>query len=480
MKFYNREVEKKELKEIIKDSKYQLCFKVYLWLRRVWKTTLVINTLKESKENFLYLLINWNNTEKIEVKNIKIKIKESLKYDIVWNSLKEIIWNLFKYSEKNHLIIILDEFQNFEYINNSIFWDIVEIIDKYTTWLNETIPKLGLIVLGSYVSLMEKIFSSERALFKRTNRWITKIHPLKFKYIRQICNDYSLDMNQSIELYWLLWGFPYYYKYLIDNKLHCKHVKEVFKKVLLEDLFIETKQTLDIELRWNKYKYSILKAISNWINAKKDILLYTYNIKSSDKNYRVKYNELEKDLNNLIDLWIVYKKIKIPHNNSFKWKYFIKNIFFKNFLKYVSPYESFMEEWNYDYIIKNFYVNFQKDLWFIYEEIIKEYLVSGKYWLVFSQIWKWWKGSNEEIDILWVNELDNFILWVECKYTKDKKWINVLKKLKNRVLLVDWNNKNTKTNYLYLSVSHSWFTKEAIEYAKLNKIDLLETWDLVF
>lgn len=406
MKFYNREEEKRELKGIIKDSKNGFCFKVYLWLRRVWKTTLVINTVKESKVNFLYLLIYWNNTEQIEVKNIKLKIHESLNIDIKWDSLKELFFNIFEYSEKHNIIVILDEFQNFEYINNSIFWDLVEVIDSYKIWLNESIPKLCLIALGSYVSLMEKIF--------------------------------------------------------------------------IKNLYVETKQTLDIELRWNKYKHSILKAIANGLTSKKDILIYVYNIRSKDSWYRNKYNELEKDLNSLIDLWIVHKKIKVPHNNSFKWTYHIRNIYFKNFLRYVLPYESFIEEWNYDYIIDNFYLNFRKWLWFTYEDIVKEFLMSWNYPLKFSQLWKWWKWSTEEIDIVGVNEMDNFIFWVECKYTKDKKWVKELEKLQRRVELIDWNKKNSKTNYLYLAVSHSWFTKEAIEYAKINKIDLLDTDDLIF
>jgi len=487
MKFYNRINEIKSLKNDIKISKNSFIFKVFSWIRRIGKTSLITKAVVDSKEKYLYLYITHSKHVNILIQEIKDLTKSSLWVDLKGKStLREIFEELFIYWTKNYYILVIDEFQNFEYIDKSFFWDFQYLIDTYWTWVTRSskhwLSKMLLICTGSYVSLINKIFAFPTApLFRRSDANI-KIKELAFKYILEICNDHWLDFNDTLRMYTLFWWIPYYYEKIIKNNLHTKSISEIFKSMFLILEREKVKLILETELKSNQLSFAILEGVSLGNNTKKDLMLYLYWRWLKPLDYKSKYRNLELTINNLIELEILINKQKVPNTRirQATSRYFIINRFFKIYFKYVYKNSSLIEEGSYNFVIDTFKRDFEKDLWIVYEDIVKEFLLSWNYWLKFSEIWKWWKWSKEEIDILWVNDLDNFMLWVECKYSVKKKWVDVIEKLIKRMKLINWDKKNSKTSFLFLIVSHCWFTREAIEYAKMNKIDLLNTTELKF
>jgi len=69
MKFYNREKELESIKKIL-DSDYSEFVYIY-WRRRIWKTKLVLEALKNEK--FLYFFV-WNKTKEELLSNFENRL----------------------------------------------------------------------------------------------------------------------------------------------------------------------------------------------------------------------------------------------------------------------------------------------------------------------------------------------------------------------------------------------------------------------
>ena len=89
--------------------------------------------------------------------------------------------------------LVIDEFQEFYNINNSIYSDIQNIWDRYR---KET--KMNLIVCGSIYSLMNKIFQNNKEpLFGRADI-IIKLSPFSLPVLKEIMYDYYPTYTLSL------------------------------------------------------------------------------------------------------------------------------------------------------------------------------------------------------------------------------------------------------------------------------------------
>ena len=126
--------------------------------------------------------------------------------------------SLFQYlmelSSQKPFNLVIDEFQEFYNINESVYSDMQNIWDTYRKK-----SKMNLIVSGSVYSLMQKIFQNNKEpLFGRADN-IIKLSAFDLATLKEIIFDYNPDYSNDdlLALYSFTGGVPKYVELLCDN-----------------------------------------------------------------------------------------------------------------------------------------------------------------------------------------------------------------------------------------------------------------------
>lgn len=427
MKFYNRENEIEILSKKINSENFEFIY--LLWKRRIWKTEL-INHLNKNilKNDFLYVF-----TEK---SGLKVFLKKQEKYIFEKTWIKYSFENIedfldFFFLQEKIKILVIDEFQNFNFIDKSIFSIFQKKIDEY-----QNKSKNKIIVLWSIQSMMIKIFeNSKEPLYKRStfNLFLkefnlkTQIEILKDIFWKNYNHKILLDM------YSIFWWTAYYLKSLFKENYKNYDLKIVFKDLFFSEfatLKNEWKEIL-IEEFWQKYKrfFSILEAISKWKNKRSEIIneiwLWTWEIDIYLKELTEIYNVIEVKSPILEKRW----------NTT---KYSINDNFLNFWFKYIYSNKEKFELWLYDLILEKSLNDFENFKWFKFENLIRDFLISeNQKWnldFIFTKIWTWLDRKNNEIDLIYTDEKEN-IVFLECKINKNRINKSEENQLKNNVEL---------------------------------------------
>ncbi|MBI5046997.1 AAA family ATPase [Candidatus Micrarchaeota archaeon] len=173
MKFVDRKSELTELKELEILSKKKLFVIALYGLRRVGKTRLLLEFLKNKG---LYFFVNKNKTSAdllAEFQGIIKKNKTLGELEVLdsWDKFFETLIT------RETPPIVFDEFQNFTSVEPAVFGSMQKTID-----LNENKP--GLIILsGSLIGLIKKLFkNSKEPLYGRIKKG-KKLEPLTLVYL---------------------------------------------------------------------------------------------------------------------------------------------------------------------------------------------------------------------------------------------------------------------------------------------------------
>ena len=164
MKFYNRTSEIKELQRIQKlsfDSYSRMT--VITGRQRIGKTSLVVEATK-GEGSTVYLFVSRKN-ETTLCGEFSLLISFGLGTYVPpeiksFRSLFQMVMELAKTRKFN---LIIDEFQEFEYVNLSVYSDVQNLWDQYR---KQTYLKL--ILMGSVFSMMHKVFEGyKEPLFEK-------------------------------------------------------------------------------------------------------------------------------------------------------------------------------------------------------------------------------------------------------------------------------------------------------------------------
>ena len=137
--------------------------------RRIGKTSLILNTLGD-KKNFIYLFVT-RTSEGVLCQSFRQAIERQSSIRIIGHNLRlhEILEQLFQYAEHEQLTVVMDEFQELEYVSSEVFGRLQNLWDIY-----HLRSKINLIVCGSIYSMMKRIFeNSKEPLFGRMTHKIT-------------------------------------------------------------------------------------------------------------------------------------------------------------------------------------------------------------------------------------------------------------------------------------------------------------------
>lgn len=395
-KFYNREEPLAKLRALscnITETKGRLS--VVVGRRRVGKTRLLSEAFSTLEGQYLYLFIS-RKSEAALVDEFKAVIVEQLGAKFFQpQSLRDIFEYLFDYAKQTPLTLVVDEFQDIEKVNNSLFSDLQNLWDSC-----KNTAMMHFVCCGSLYNLMTKIFKGQKQPLLNRDDHFFKIQPLTPNYIKQVMLDNRCYTAENLLIWWCLsGGIPKYLEWLNDAgenvfgeliSASSPLIKEGTHR-LVEDFGSEHRAFFDV-MGAISIGHTTRSRMETYLNAGVGPIL----------------EKLE------VDFDIIRKMRPITSKETSRdVRYEIIDPFLKFWFRFIYANRSAVEMENYDYIRKvidrDFNIFSGKELETLFESI----LIESKQ---FNRIGGYWdsKGENE-IDIVAIDDLGKRILIAEVK-----------------------------------------------------------------
>lgn len=222
MKFYNREKELQRLnktREVAFNNHSQMT--VLTGRRRIGKTSLILKSCENTPT--VYLFVSRGNETMLCNQFAQVASRELNTFispDI--SSFSNLFETLMGIGRNMSYNLIIDEFQEFFYINETIYSQMQDIWDRYkdTTHVN-------LIASGSVYTLMHRIFMDyKEPLYGRCDS-VMKLRPFETTILKEILSDHKPNYTNEdlLALYTFTGGVPKYIENFIDNG--CMSVDEM-------------------------------------------------------------------------------------------------------------------------------------------------------------------------------------------------------------------------------------------------------------
>lgn len=387
MRFYDRTSELAELQRI-KNLSFNdhSRLTVVTGRRRIGKTSLIMRSIEDSPT--VYLFVGRKNEATLCAEFIPV-IAQSLE-TFVPNEIRT-FRSLFQYlmelSVSRAFNLVIDEFQEFYNINESVYSDMQNLWDQYRRK-----SRMNLIVSGSINSLMQKIFqNSKEPLFGRADN-IIKLSAFSLTTLKEIIHDHRPDYSNDdlLALYAFTGGVPKYVELFCDNG--ALSVDEMINFMIRENSpFTDEGKNLLVEEFGKNYAtyFSILSAISGGINTQPEIEAALGN-----KSIGGQIKRLIEDYN-----IIVRKRPILAKEGSQTVRYEIQDNFIRFWFNYFDRHRSLIEIKNFvglQAIIKADYPTYSGKM---LEEYFKQKFAES---FQYRAIGSWWDTRNgqDEIDIV--------------------------------------------------------------------------------
>ena len=398
MKFYGREKEIETLQKIENLSASYAQMTVITGRRRIGKTTLVKYVCTQIP--FVYLFVG-RKSETMLCREFTEVVSNTLDVDLGdFFSFSRLFNALVQYSKRRHFTLVLDEFQNFKFVNQAVFSDMQNIWDA-----NKTESKMNLIVCGSVNTMMSKIFDDKKEpLYGRANNRL-HLQPFSTVVLKEMLGDFNPDYTHEdlLALYMTTGGVA---KYIEEMLTHGATTKDAILKQFVSygSYFIpEGKEMLSDEFGKDSGNYfSILNAIAEGENTRGDIKSYT-GVEPGGF-----LDKLEKEYD------LIYRhRPYLASEQSRNVKYGIKDNFLRFWFRFVQKYISAVEIGNTDYILKRMQADYETYSGRELERYFhQKYAETGLYNLVASY---WERDGQNEIDLIAVNDADRHLVIGEVK-----------------------------------------------------------------
>ena len=405
MKFYNREKELQNLKDIELFSKKSSKMSIIVGRRRIGKTTLI----KEAYPQRVYLFVS-KKSEALLCDEFVHIIQDVLDVKVYGKiqTFRELFEYLMELSKTRHFTLVIDEFQEFMHINNTIYSDMQNIWDSY-----KDSTTLNLVLSGSIYSLMKKIFEDKKEpLFGRANN---KIHlkPFNVVTLKDILKEHHRNYSSDdlLSFYMLTGGVAKYVEIFVDSGAFTleKQLSLIFQE---HSLFLEEGKNLLIEEFGKEYTtyFSILSLIASSKTSRSELESIL------GKNIGGYLDRMENE-------YTIIKKVKpiFAKEGSRTLKYEIIDNFFNFWFRFIYKHRSAIEIENYTYvkeIVLRDYATYSGK--FLEKYFVEQLKLSYNY----SNIGSYWERKNQnEIDIVALNEEKKSLLFVEVK--RNSKKINL-------------------------------------------------------
>lgn len=388
MKFYNREKELDWLghtREIAFGNHSQMT--MVTGRRRIGKTKLILKSCEGTPT--VYLFIDRSN-EAMLCGTCAREASEALGIYISpeitsFASLFETLMNIGRNKAFN---LVIDEFQEFFYINSSVYSRVQDIWDRYkdTTHVN-------FIASGSVYTLMHRIFMDyKEPLYGRCDNTI-KLRPFGTDVLKQIISDHKPDYTNDdlLALYTFTGGIPKYIESFMDNG--CTDMESMVDWMMRPNsLFQNEGKALLVQEFGKKYGnyFALLSAIANGDNTQQKLsgLMGDVSINGHLKRLEEDYELIGR------------KRPLFAKEGTQTVRFEITDLFLRFWFRYFIKYHYLIEIENLERlgeIIKSDYPTYSGLTLEIY---FRKKLMESK---IFDQIGSWWQAKQDdpcEVDIV--------------------------------------------------------------------------------
>ena len=404
MRFYDREIEIRELQRLDDLANETAQFTVLMGRRRTGKTTLMTHALEG--RNYLYFFIG-KKAEPLQCQYFQQQAERELGLHIhgQLTSFARLLEELLIYSKSRKLTIIIDEFQRLEDIGNGVIGDIQQVWDKY-----QAEARVHLIACGSIYNMMKRIFEDRREpLFGRKTARID-LKPFSISVMKQILKDYHPEYTSEdlLMLYAVTGGVAKYVAQLLDEG--CRSWEDMLAAVCRpSSIFLEEGTELLVGEFGRKFQiyYSILQLIASGKTSQSEIdSIIGKNTGRYLDTLETEYSLIRKRR----PLW--------AKPNSQGVKFYIDDCFLNFWFRFVESNRSLVELGKLDMLeetIRNEYTQFSG---LVLEKYFRQ--LYGEKERV-TEVSHWWDNRGEnEIDLIALQRLDRRATVAEVKRNPQK------------------------------------------------------------
>lgn len=457
MKFIGRTRQLKQLEREIDTDR--MSFALIYGRRRIGKSELIKQALKDSQKKFLYYECK-QVSEKSNVDAICDLLSEQFNLPkLGLDSIEEVLDYLFKAAKDEKLVLVLDEYP---YLREGIkgMDSILQAkIDQY-----RENSKLTIVILGSYVEIMKSLLEHSNPLFGRVDL-VINLQQMDFYDSALFYPNYSAE--DKIRIYSVFGGIPYYNRLIDDRKTVRENIIELISApgARLEN---EVTMYLNSEIAKINNANEVIDALSRGYSKFSDILSQSH-VTSSPTLVDI--------LNKLIRMELVEKSSPInDENNRKKTSYSICDnlslFYYRYIFKYSSQQRIMDEDVFYDkYIDQNFEEDYVPHR---FETICRQYLIRqnriGQISPVIEKIGKYYYDDpvnhrNGEFDVVTLDEKG--YVFYEVKFRKNRISKAIIDKEIEQVKATELNP------YKYVFISRSGF-----EISPEDNLELIDLSDL--
>ncbi|GHT39467.1 ATPase [Bacteroidia bacterium] len=387
MKFYNRTQELAEMQRI-RDLSFtdHSRMVVVTGRRRIGKTSLIMKSVEDTPT--VYLFVGRKKEATLCSEFIPL-ISQSLQAFVPEEiqTFRSLFQYLMELATTRAFNLVIDEFQEFFNINESVYSDMQNIWDQYRNKSH-----INLILSGSVYSLMQKIFqNAKEPLFGRADN-IIKLSAFDLSTLKEIMQDYCREYSNDdlLAFYTYTGGVPKYVELFCDN--NALDIDKMINFMVRENSpFTDEGKNLLIEEFGKNYAtyFSILSAVSGGINTQPEI-----EATLGDKSIGGQIKRLIEDYNIL-----VRQRPLLAKEGTQTVRYDIVDNFIRFWFNYFDRYRSMIEIKNFAGLQSLIKADYPTYSGILLERYFKQQWAES---CLYRDIGSWWeaKGNQNEIDIV--------------------------------------------------------------------------------
>ena len=436
MRFFGRQNEIKELREIQELSRHNARFTIVTGRRRSGKTSLLLKAYEDAKDVLYFFVARKSEAELC--KDFINEVTEKLQITVLGEVTR--FADIFKYmlqlSKTRPLTLIIDEFQDFKRVNPSVFSDMQKIWD-----LNKQEAHVNLVVCGSVYSLMNIIFKNNKEPLYGRQTGEIRVVPFPPTIIKEILATYNPHYSKEdlLALYTYTGGVAEYVEMMMDTGAVTKE-QMAEKFVAKNSYFIYEGRNMLIEEFGKDYAryFEIMQLIASGCTTRSEI----------EGIMKVEISGHLAKLEN--DYCLISRNAPLFQKTNRNIRYQIEDNFLRVWFRYIYKYGYMLE------------VGANKKLKTVMDRDYTTYTgkVLEKYFRAkmveseeFTRIASWWdrKGENE-IDIIAADELEQKVTFYEVKRQAKDVNIGILRDKAEHFFQVTGKFKGYSVDYQGLSM----------------------------